>query len=107
MQLDRDAAPSAKRSLTRGLSMGGIAMSLPSTINPTGAVFGPTLGISRNMEWDIGPDGATLPGAAPLASGGGNLNGSANTANLLGQAGTSGRKIAVPRQSTGNYTGIV
>lgn len=82
-------------------------MSLPSISAPTGAIYGPTLGVSRNMEWNIGPQGQLDPGAVPLASGGGNLNGSANTANLLGQAGTSGRKIAVPRQSTGNYTGVV
>ena len=56
-----------------------------------------TPGISRNMTTPI----------AAQATGGGNLNGSANIANLLGQAGTAGRKISVPRASAGNYTGVV
>jgi hypothetical protein len=57
-----------------------------------------TPGISRNMQ----PN--------PLAAtnqGGGDLNGSANTANLLGHAGTAAQRIAVPRSNLGNYTGIV
>lgn len=74
--------------------------------NSSGAVFGPTLGVSRNLQWDIGPQGQ-LVAAQPLASGGGDLNGSANTANLLGHAGTGAQRIAVPRQGTGNYTGII
>jgi hypothetical protein len=82
-------------------------MSVLTTINPTGAIYGPTPGIARNMEWNIGPEGQLEPGAVPLASGGGNLNGSANIANLLGQAGTAGVRIAVPRANAGNYTGIV
>jgi hypothetical protein len=53
-----------------------------------------TPGISRNM-------------AMPQATGGGNLNGSANQALLLGQAGTNGSRIAVPRTMAGNYTGVV
>ena len=81
-------------------------MSVLFTVNPTGAVYGPTLGIARNMEWNVGPQGQ-LSGAAPLASGGGNLNGSANTANLLGHAGTAAQRIAVPRTNAGNYTGVV
>jgi hypothetical protein len=53
-----------------------------------------TPGISRNM-------------ANPQPLGGGNLNGSANQALLLGQAGTNGSRIAVPRTMAGNFTGIV
>lgn len=53
-------------------------------------------GISRNMT-----------AMAAQATGGGNLNGSANIANLLGQAGTAGLRISVPRTMAGNYTGVV
>lgn len=46
--------------------------------------------------------------AQPVSNaGGGNLNGSANTAHLIGQAGTAGTRIAVPRQNARNYTGVV
>lgn len=49
--------------------------------------------------------------AIPLASGGGDLNGSANTANLLGHAGTGEDRLSVPRQNIkaggGNYCGVV
>lgn len=55
-----------------------------------------TPGISRNMA---APD--------PNNMGGGNLNGSANAVLKLGQAGTSGQRIAVPRASAGNFTGVV
>jgi hypothetical protein len=55
-----------------------------------------TPGIARNMA---------APGGQ--AAGGGNLNGSSNTAHLLGQAGTAGQRINVPRASAGNYTGVV
>jgi hypothetical protein len=53
-----------------------------------------TPGIARNM-------------AVAQAAGGGDLNGSSNTAHLLGQAGTAGQRINVPRASAGNYTGVV
>jgi hypothetical protein len=55
-----------------------------------------TPGIARNMA-----------SVTPLASGGGDLNGSANAAQLLGQSGTAGRRISMPRRGGGNYTGIV
>jgi hypothetical protein len=69
-------------------------------------------GIARNMQLDgrlldainnfNGPTGRyfTDPNsfeAIPRAAGGGDVNGSANTANLLGQAGTAGRAGQVPR----------
>lgn len=78
--------------------------------NQSGAVYGPTAGISRNMQIDIEPPvQAVLLGLGldAYAQGGGNLNGSQNTALLLGQAGTAGVRIAVPRQGIGNYTGII
>jgi hypothetical protein len=69
--------------------------------NQSGAIYGPTLGISRNMS--LGP------GIENQTTGGGNLNGSANTALLLGQAGTAAQRIAVARRppNSGNYCGIV
>jgi hypothetical protein len=69
-------------------------------------------GISRNLALDgalldrinafNGPDGPfyTDPNsfeAIPLAQGGGNLNGSQNTAHLIGQAGTACTAISLPR----------
>ena len=52
-----------------------------------------TPGVSRRM-------------VAAQDSGGGDLNGSAATG-LLGQAGTTGERIAQPRANAGNYTGVV
>jgi hypothetical protein len=61
-----------------------------------------TPGISRNMSADDVP---------LMTTGGGNLNGSANMANLLGQAGTASQRINVPRAAIktggGNYCGVV
>ena len=73
--------------------------------NVSGAIFGPTLGISRNMQPAAVP--GVLGAPDPYAQGGGDLNGSANTANLLGHAGTAAQRIAVPRSNLGNYTGII
>lgn len=83
-------------------------------------------GISRNMALDgalldkinafEGPSGRYWVDPAsfqaiPRASGGGDLNGSANTANLLGHAGTGLDRLSVPRQNIkaggGNYCGVV
>ncbi len=81
-------------------------------------------GISRNMALDgsllaainayNGPLGVYFVNPAsfeaiPRGAGGGDVNGSANQANLLGQAGTDGQAVAVPRQLTGagNFCGIV
>lgn len=53
------------------------------------------------------PIAVTTSTAAPAAMyGGGNLNGSTNQ-QLRGQAGTAGIRIAQPRASAGNYTGVV
>ena len=65
-----------------------------------------TPGISRNMQ-AVPP--IERADATPFAQGGGNLNGSANTAHLLGQAGTAAQRIAVARRppNSGNYCGVV
>ena len=65
-----------------------------------------TLGISRNMQ---ATPPIELADATPFAQGGGNLNGSANTAHLMGQAGTAGARIALPRRppNAGNYCGVI
>jgi hypothetical protein len=81
--------------------------------NVSGAIFGPTAGISRNMQADIGPQGelvaAGSPQATPVAQGGGDLNGSANTAHLMHQAGTNATRWQMPRKfaNPGNWCGIV
>jgi hypothetical protein len=76
--------------------------------NQSGATFGPTLGVSRNLNWDIGPQGQ-LVAAQPLAQGGGDLNGSANVAHLMYQAGTNATRWQMPRKfcNSGNWCGIV
>ena len=81
-------------------------------VNQSGAIYGPTAGISRNMQIDIEPPvEAVLLGLGlnPYAQGGGNLNGSQNTAHLMGQAGTAGQRISVPRlpMNSGNFCGVV
>jgi hypothetical protein len=80
--------------------------------NESGAIFGPTPGIARNLQRGIGQFGAPDPQAsvAPLASGGGNLNGSSATSILFGKAGTNGSRwqlIRAPRSGAGNYCGTV
>ena len=72
-----------------------------SIANRSGALFGVTAGISRNME-------AVLP-PGPTNQGGGNLNGTQATSILFHQSGTSGQRIAVPRRppNSGNYCGVV
>jgi hypothetical protein len=92
--------------------MGGITMNIRLVVesitplpipNRSGAVFGPTPGISRNMQ---GGDTAQL---AAVSLGGGNLNGSANTAHLMYQAGTNATRWQMPRKfaNPGNWCGIV
>lgn len=68
-----------------------------------------TAGISRNMQTGIDQFGAALTGVAPLATGGGDLNGSAALV-YFGQAGTNGSRWQRPRSrgtSGGNYCGTV
>lgn len=80
--------------------------------NSSGAVFGPTPGIARNMQWDIGPQGQPL-GASPLIAGpglgGGDLNGTASTSILMYQAGTNATRWQMPRKfcNSGNWCGVV
>jgi hypothetical protein len=78
-----------------------------STINPTGAVFGPTQGIARNMEANL-PD-APLPQLAGANQGGGDLNGTQATSILHHQAGTNATRWQMPRlfAHPGNWCGIV
>jgi hypothetical protein len=78
-----------------------------STINPTGAVFGPTPGISRNMEANL-PD-APFPQLAGANQGGGDLNGTASTSILHYQSGTNATRWQMPRKfcNAGNWCGIV
>lgn len=76
-----------------------------------------TRGIARNMMLDLAPElggfGETEPAdvPSPETRGGGNLNGSANTAHLMGHAGTGMDRLSVPRQAVkvggGNYCGVI
>jgi hypothetical protein len=81
-----------------------------STINPTGAIFGPTLGISRNMEANIDAQGLAVPlEVGPSTQGGGDLNGTASTSILHYQSGTNATRWQQPRKfcNPGNWCGIV
>jgi hypothetical protein len=70
-----------------------------------------TRGIARNMMLDLpvslGGFGEVEPTDVPTPQGGGNLNGSSNTAHTMGQAGTGCDRISLPRQNQRNYTGII
>lgn len=72
--------------------------------NASGAIFGPTLGIARNMQ-ALTP---TLDMAGP-GQGGGDLNGTASTSILIYQAGTNATRWQTPRKAPnpGNYCGVV
>jgi hypothetical protein len=68
-----------------------------------------TAGIARNMQAGIDQWGATSKGVvSPLATGGGDLNGSAAPV-WFGQSGTNGQQAQRPRArgSGGNYCGTV
>lgn len=82
-------------------------MSVLMTINPTGAVFGPTPGISRNMEANLAD--APFPQLAGPNQGGGDLNGTASTSILHYQSGTNATRWQMPRKfpNAGNWCGIV
>jgi hypothetical protein len=78
--------------------------------NQSGAVFGPTAGIARNMQWNIGPQGQIEPLASGApGTGGGDLNGTASTSILMYQAGTNATRWQMPRKAMnpGNYCGVV
>ena len=85
--------------------MGGFDMSktAKTSASPMAAnqrsVAGITPGIARVFD--------SLASPEPANSGGGNLNGSANQALLLGQAGTSGQHLSMPRHSAANGCGII
>jgi hypothetical protein len=74
--------------------------------NVSGAIYGPTAGISRNMQAVPPLERADM---TPFAQGGGDLNGSANTAHLMYQAGTNATRWQMPRKfaNSGNWCGIV
>jgi hypothetical protein len=57
--------------------------------NLTGAIYGPTLGIARNLS--------TVTTIAETRQGGGDLNGTQATSILFSQAGTAGTAGAMPR----------
>jgi hypothetical protein len=74
-------------------------------INQSGAIFGPTVGIARNLSVEpVAP--ADAPGAI---QGGGNLNGTQATSILVYQAGTNATRWQMPRKfpNSGNWCGIV
>lgn len=85
--------------------------------NQSGAIYGPTLGIARNLSVEtVAPhspsnDGRlSTPYDAPGAiQGGGNLNGTQATSILFSHAGTAAERIANPRKPSnpGNWCGIV
>ena len=84
--------------------------------NRSGAIFGPTLGIARNLSVEpVAPSGDAsntristrdAPGAT---QGGGNLNGTQATSILIYQAGTNATRWQQPRKfaNAGNWCGIV
>jgi hypothetical protein len=77
--------------------------------NQSGAIFGPTLGISRNMQANIGPQGEPAPLITGPNQGGGDLNGTQATTILIYQAGTNATRWQMPRKfaNAGNWCGIV
>ena len=77
--------------------------------NQSGAIFGPTLGISRNLNWDIDAQGQITPLMAGPGTGGGDLNGTQATSIIFYQAGTNATRWQMPRKfpNAGNWCGIV
>ena len=83
--------------------MGGFNVTIP---NQSGAIFGPTAGISRNMQLDM-PEPRDVP--SPETQGGGDLNGTSATSILMYQAGTNATRWQMPRKAPnpGNYCGVI
>ena len=77
--------------------------------NQSGAVYGPTLGICRNMQEGIDAQGYAVPFSTAESLGGGDLNGTASTSIIFHQAGTNATRLQMPRifASPGNWCGIV
>ena len=77
--------------------------------SPSGAVFGPTLGVSRNMQGNLDAFGAAVPLEAGALQGGGNLNGTQATSIMIYQAGTNATRWQMPRKfsNSGNWCGII
>jgi hypothetical protein len=76
--------------------------------NASGAVFGPTPGISRNMQATLQPPPVLFDAPGTL-QGGGDLNGTQATSILMHQAGTNASRWQMPRlfAHSGNWCGIV
>jgi hypothetical protein len=76
-------------------------------VNQSGAIFGPTVGIARNMQAD--PQAAPMSGDVSNTQGGGDLNGTQSTSILHHQAGTNATHWQIPRlfAHPGNWCGIV
>ena len=77
-------------------------------MNSSGAVYGATPGIARNMQTGIDANGRAAPFAGP-GQGGGNLNGTQATSILIAQSGTDATRWQMPRKfhNSGNWCGIV
>lgn len=84
-------------------------------MNISGAVYGATAGVARNMQAGLDPFGASTVEAknlfdAPGAlQGGGDLNGTQATSLLFSQAGTDATRWQMPRKfsNPGNWCGII
>ena len=79
--------------------------------NQSGAVFGATPGVTRNMQTGLDAFGASpadLP-PGPPNQGGGNLNGTQATSILIAQSGTDATRWQMPRKfaNPGNWCGII
>jgi hypothetical protein len=63
--------------------------------------------IARVMNWPAGEEPAPEPTDVPTLQGGGDQNGSQNTAHMMGQAGTGANRVALPRRFQNNYCGVI
>ena len=75
--------------------------------NQSGAIFGPTLGISRNMQANL--ETAPVLFDTAVTQGGGDLNGTQATSIIFYQAGTNATRWQMPRKfcNSGNFCGVV
>lgn len=85
--------------------------------NQSGAIYGPTAGIARNLQTNINAFGASTASAtsggagqpfAATGQGGGDLNGT-QALILHGQSGTDATRWQMPRKfsNPGNWCGII
>lgn len=66
-----------------------------------------TPGISRDMQASLKQPEQLARDMPEQQQGGGNLNGSQNTAHMMGRAGTAADRLASPRRYQANYTGVI